>query len=246
MEILKNIDLSRVLILDIETVPAYASYHELSAEWQHLWDLKSRVIAKEKTPEESYERASIYSEFGKVICISAGYFAPNGGQRQFRISSFYGDIEKDLLQEFASLLHRHFSDATARLCAHNGKEFDFPYLGRRMIINGITVPAALDLSGKKPWEVPHLDTMEMWKFGDYKSYTSLNLLAHALNIPTPKDDIDGSQVGRVYWEENDLERIRTYCQKDVLTVAQILMRFKGLPLLNAEEIVIRQSSSQSE
>lgn len=236
MEFLKQLDLTKLLFLDIETAPGKASFQELSDEWQKLWELKARYIAKDQTPEEAWERASIYSEFGKVICISAGFFTYAGGPIQFRVRSFFGHDEREILAAFAELLRRHFSDRDARLVAHNGKEFDFPYLGRRMLVHGIALPPALDLAGKKPWDVPHLDTMELWKFGDYKSFTSLNLLAHTLGVPTPKDDIDGSQVGRVYWVDNDLERIRTYCQKDVLTVAQILLRYSGKALLTPEQI----------
>jgi uncharacterized protein YprB with RNaseH-like and TPR domain len=124
------------------------------------------------------------------------------------------------------------------LCAHNGKEFDYPYLIRRILINGLEVPSILNLSGKKPWEVNHIDTMELWKFGDYKHYTSLELLATVFGISSPKDDINGSDVGRVYWQENDLQRIVKYCQKDVVTIVNLLLRFKGKPMMGEESIQI--------
>jgi len=236
MELLKQTDLSRVLVLDIETVSAVQVLEQLDPEWQSLWAAKSKNIAKEQTPEEAYQRAGIYSEFARVICISAGIFQPWNNHYRFRITSFYGHREEEVLSRFADLLNKRFHARLFLLCAHNGKEFDFPFLARRMVINGIGLPLLLDIGGKKPWEIPHLDTMELWKFGDFKNYTSLSLLAKVLGIPTPKDDIDGSQVGRVYYEEQDLERIKKYCQKDVLTVAQILLRMRGESCMPPEDI----------
>lgn len=229
---LQNLKIANVLFLDVETAPVVYKYKNLDKNTQKLWDTKFRYLPKEG-PEEQYEKAGIFAEFAKVICVSVGFF----NEGTFRIKSFYGDDEKKLLTEFTELLNKHYNRKEHLLCAHNGKEFDFPFLGRRMLINGVKLPKTLNIAGKKPWEVAHLDTMELWKFGDYKSYTSLNLLASVFNIPTPKDDIDGSDVARVYWEDKDLERIATYCQKDVITVAQLLLRFKGEDLIIAENIV---------
>ncbi|MEN9511213.1 MAG: hypothetical protein RLZZ370_1032 [Bacteroidota bacterium] len=237
MEALRNIDLSKVLVLDIETVSAARDFADLDAEWKDLWALKAKNIARDQTPDEAYQRAGIYSEFAKVVCISAGIFQPWNDHYRFRITSFYGHEEQEVLRQFANLLHNRFHGRDFILCAHNGKEFDFPFLARRMTIQGIRLPLLLDIGGKKPWEIQHLDTMELWKFGDFKNYTSLALLAKALNIPTPKDDIDGSQVGRVYYEEQDLERIRKYCQKDVLTVAQVLLRMRGEPCIPDSDVI---------
>lgn len=230
--------LQNILFLDIETVPQVAEYSSLDDNWKKLWDYKSSSLKKtdEDTSETLYSRAGIYAEFGKVICISCGYFRFEGGVISFRLKSFYGDDEKILLKEFCETLNRHFNKIENLLCAHNGKEFDFPYLCRRLIINALPIPDILNIAGKKPWEVKHLDTMELWKFGDYKSYTSLNLLANVLGIPTPKDDIDGSMVREVYYKENDLERIATYCQKDVVTTAQILLRMSNQPLMDLDQI----------
>lgn len=232
---LENINPSNILFLDIETVPQHASFDEAPKSLRDLWEKKSRSLIKDQaeTPDSIYRQAGIYAEFGKVICISCGYFSSGN---KFRIKSFYGDDEKTVLLDFADLLKKFFSRNDKLLCAHNGKEFDFPFLSRRMIVNGIKLPAVLDNSGKKPWEVNHLDTMELWKFGDYKSYTSLLLLATILGIATPKDDIDGSMVWEVYWKEKNLERIVNYCQKDVLTVAQIMLRFKGDSLLSEKDV----------
>jgi hypothetical protein len=155
------------------------------------------------------------------------------------VKSFFGHDEKMILETFNSILNK--LSETLLLCAHNGKEFDFPYLCRRMLINGIHIPSQLNIHGKKPWEVNHIDTMDLWKFGDYKNYTSLNLLAAVFDIPSPKDDIDGSEVHQVYWKEKNLERIKTYCEKDVITTSQLLMKFKSLPLLTSEQIVIVES-----
>ena len=153
----------------------------------------------------------------------------------FEIQRLLNGIE--ILKEFKNLLISHFSQAKHLLCAHNGKEFDFPYIARRMIIHNIELPYKLNLFGKKPWEVPHLDTLELWKFGDYKNYTSLKLLTHVLNIPSPKDDIDGSDVYRVYYEENDIDKIIKYCEKDTVAVAQIFLRLRGDDILNDNEIL---------
>ena len=224
-------EISRVLFLDIETVPIVYDYNQLNEPFKKLWDLKWQHH-KEFTPEQQYSKAGIYAEFAKVVCICVGYF--NGFE--FRIKSFYGDDEKLLLQDFKQTIERHFSQHA--LCAHNGKEFDFPFMCRRMLVNGITFPEVLQIQGKKPWEITHLDTMELWKFGDHKNYTSLSLLAAIFNIPTPKDDIDGSQVAKVYYEEKNLERIKTYCAKDVVTVARLLQKMRGEQPLRDEQVVL--------
>jgi len=230
---LENIRIPNILFLDVETVPLVYDYKKLPKNMKELWDSKWRS-QKTETPDKLYNKAGIYAEFAKVVCVSVGYF----NDKTFRVKSFYGDDEKQILQALAALLNKHFNRKDNLLCAHNGKEFDFPFLCRRMLVNGVKLPKTLNLAGKKPWEVPHLDTLELWKFGDYKNYTSLNLLAAIFNIPTPKDDIDGSDVARVYWEEKNLQRIVIYCQKDVLTVAQILLRFKGEPLIVPENVVV--------
>ena len=224
------IDFSKILFLDIETVSQKKTFDELEERMQKLWAHKAEQIGKgdeEATPESLYERAGIYAEFGKIVCISVGFF----NDKRFRLKSFYGHNEKALLTEFANMLSRYYDYPDAQLCAHNGKEFDFPYIARRMLINGIQIPRVLQVAGKKPWETNFIDTMELWKFGDYKNYTSLDLLCAILDIPTPKDDINGSEVGCVYWKENDLERIKTYCQKDVLAIAQLMRRYNYLPLI---------------
>ncbi len=233
---------NNILFLDIETVPQFSSYNELPEDWRQLWDTKSNTLVRHQegqTNETLYPRAGIYAEFGKIVCISCGVLQGNSEQRKIILKSFSGDYEKQLLQQFNEMLNKWVIGEQKFLCAHNGKEFDFPYLCRRMIINNLPIPATLNSSGKKPWEVNHFDTLELWKFGDFKSYTSLNLLAHALGIKTPKDDIDGSMVWEVYWKENNLERIVTYCQKDVVTVAQILLRMNGEPLIKEENIEIK-------
>ena len=236
---LLHLDLTKILFLDIETVPQLADYKSLDEPTTALWDDKaSKLSRNESTGGEMYERAGIYAEFGKIICISVGYFVlREGGKREFRMRSFYGDDEKILLLEFANLLNGHYNSPTQLLCGHNGKEFDFPYIARRMIINQIPLPKILNMVGKKPWEVQHLDTMEMWKFGDWKSYTSLKLLTHVLGVPTPKTDIEGKDVARVYYEEKDLDRIEEYCKRDTLAVAQVLLRFRGEDILADDQIV---------
>ena len=233
---LKKIPLQNILFLDIETVPESPTYSELEEAKKELWEQKSKYQRKDDfTPEEFYERAGIWAEFGKIICISVGYFRDKG-VKKFRVTSFHGEEEK-LLMEFKNLLEAHFNYPRHLLCAHNGKEFDFPYIARRMIIHGMELPPKLDLFGKKPWEVPHLDTMELWKFGDYKHYTSLKLMANVLGIPSPKVDLDGSMVRKVYYEDQDLERIIAYCELDVITMAQVFLRLRNHPLLEKDEII---------
>ena len=234
---LKKLNLEDILFLDIETVPEYEEYGELDESKQQLWEQKSQYQRKEEyTAEEFYDRAGIWAEFGVIICISVGFFNMKADQRSFRLKSFHGP-EESILKEFKSLLINHFSKANKLLCAHNGKEFDFPYIARRMLIHGISLPYKLDLFGKKPWEVPHLDTMELWKFGDFKHYTSLKLLAHVLGIPSPKEDMDGSMVRDVYYKDKDLDRIIKYCELDVITLAQVFLKLRNEGLLEESEIV---------
>lgn len=227
---LEHIDLQNVLVIDIETVPQCPTYADLPEDVGSLWEQKSQYQRRDgETAEEYYPRAGIWAEFGKVVCISVGAFYRKSGELGLKVKSFASENEMDVLQDFVAMLKRQPSTLT--LCAHNGKEFDFPYLCRRLLINCMPIPSQLQLAGKKPWEINHIDTMELWKFGDYKNYTSLNLLASVFNIPTPKDDISGADVHRVFWEDKDLERIKQYCQKDVITTAQLLLKFKCQPLI---------------
>jgi uncharacterized protein YprB with RNaseH-like and TPR domain len=237
------IPLSNILFLDIETVSQYEHFEELPDSWKELWTKKAEGLLRnskeEQTPGTIYERAAIYSEFGRIICISCGIIQNSGENKSIAVKSFYGDDERKILSDFCEMLHKWTPGSQKYLCAHNGKEFDFPYLCRRMVINNECIPDLLSISGKRPWEVNHLDTMELWRFGDYKNFTSLNLLAHALNVPTPKDDIDGSMVGMVYWKEKDINRIVNYCQKDVVTLAQIYLRLNRQPLIPQDHIEIK-------
>ena len=233
-----QINLENILFLDIETVPEKENWNEVSETTQKLFEQKTAYQRKEEvTAEEFYERAGIWAEFGKIVCISVGYFTLGEKEKQLRIKSFYGDDEKQLLQEFKELLDTHFNKKDHVLCAHNGKEFDFPYIARRMIIQKVELPKKLNLFGKKPWEIPHLDTMEMWKFGDYKHYSSLKLLTSILGIPSPKDDIDGSEVANVYYKEKNLDRIVLYCEKDTVAIAQLVLRFNNESLLEDHQII---------
>ncbi len=235
---LNDIKLENILFLDIETIPQYQVYKNLDETTRILWDKKSKFIAKEEqSSEEVYERAGIYSEFGKIICISVGYIYKEQGEIFFKIKSYYGDNEKNLLSDFNQMINQFEKNNDRLLCAHNGKEFDFPYIARRTLINGLKLPKLLDIAGKKPWEIKHLDTMELWKFGDYKNYTSLELLTNIFNIPTPKDDINGSEVAKVYYEEKNIERIVKYCEKDVLAVAQLILSYKGQNLIQEKNII---------
>jgi hypothetical protein len=234
---LDNLKVEDVMFLDIETVPESSAYELLSPAMQNLWDKKSKQFrTSDQTAQDVYERAGIYSEFGKIICISVGLVREKN-PFSFRLKSFFGKDEKSLLSEFSVMLTK-FSRTSkeAILCAHNGKEFDFPYIARRMIINRLAIPGILDNAGKKPWEIKLLDTMDLWKFGDYKNYTSLDLLTSVLDIPTPKDDIDGSMVAGIFYNEDNLQRIVHYCEKDVLAIARVLLRFMNLPGISEDKI----------
>lgn len=227
----------KIMFIDIETVPQCENFSEVTDEMKPHWDKKSNYFRNDdQGPEDVYERAGIYAEFGKIVCVSAGIITNKGGNRSFRVKSFFGHDEKDLLVEFAKMLDAFTADASHNLCGHNVKEFDFPYIARRMLINGITLPPILDIAGKKPWEVKFIDTLDLWKFGDYKHYTSLSLLTTIFGIPSPKDDIDGSQVAHVYYVEKDIERIAIYCEKDVLATANLFLKLKGEPLISMDAI----------
>ena len=218
-----KIPIENILFIDIETVPMASQYDDLDENFKSLWDKKSVYLSKndEDDPSTLFERAGIYAEFGKIVCISAGRIQND----EIKTKSYYSDNEKKLLQEFAddlSIFTRNIPNLY--LCAHNGKEFDFPFIIRRMIINQIPIPYILNTRNKNRYELPFIDTMEMWKFGDYKHFTSLALLCELFGITTPKDDIDGSEVARVYYEENDLERIKLYCEKDVTALIEVYKR----------------------
>ena len=236
---LDNLKLENILFLDIETVPIAPGMDSISPNLQQLWEKRSANFRKEdESASDAWPRAGLYAEFGRIVCISAGIFSHLGEPKRFRIKSFAGEDESSILDGFSRLVRKFRSPVDLRLCAHNGKEFDFPYLARRMLILEQEIPAVLQVAGKKPWEVNFIDTMELWKFGEYKNFSSLALLAEVLGIPNPKDDIDGSQVASVYYEEKNLERISRYCEKDVLAVAQILLRFRGDDLIPEENVEI--------
>ncbi len=233
----EKIPLEKVLFLDIETVPEHYKMSEMDEAGLKLFEQKARFLLNSgKELEEAYnERAGIYAEFGKIICISVGFIHETRTGKEIRLKSFYHDDEETLLNQFVSLLDENKYKFPI-LCGHNAKEFDFPYICRRLLINGIKLPEVLNIAGKKPWEIAHIDTMELWKFGDFKAYTSLALLCHVFKIPTPKDDISGADVARVYYEENDLERIKVYCEKDVLALIQLFLRMKGEPLVEEGDV----------
>jgi predicted PolB exonuclease-like 3'-5' exonuclease len=233
-------DLGKVLFLDIETVPGVHRWADLDPVMQELWSQKTRYRQEQqaKTAEEIYREAGIFAEFGRIICIGVGSVRKDGADHALRVTTFHGDDEHDVLTRFVDLLDRYYNSDEHWLCGHNGKEFDFPYIARRCIVNRIRLPRLLDIAGLKPWEVGHLDTMNLWKFGDHKHFTSLALLTHLLGIPTPKDDITGADVARVYYEEKDLARIAAYCRKDVVATAQLFLRLRGEPLIPEANITL--------
>lgn len=243
-------DLYNILFLDIETVPVVSNYEELTDEMQELWAGKARSILRKFDEELEYDeiadafqtRAGIYSEFGKIVCISVGFLTrqPDGADPLLRLKSFTNHMESALLEDFCELLQKHFNNPDKfALCGHNIREFDIPYICRRILVNQLPFPRMLDIAGRKPWETKHLlDTMEMWKFGDYKNYTSLRLLAALFGFPSPKDDMDGSEVAGVYWEAQDLDRIAAYCEKDVLATVQLFLKMRRQDLLREDQVVI--------
>ena len=234
-----DIQLDKILFLDIETVPETYHYHDLDETTAYLFDAKNaRFLTDEKREADVYrDRAGIYAEFGKIVCISVGFVRSTVTGRTIRVKSFAHDDEETLLRQFARLLADNYNTQHHYLCGHNAKEFDFPFICRRMLIHGIRLPQALDLAGKKPWEIPHLDTLELWKFGDYKHFTSLKLMCKVLGIPSSKGDIDGSQVGHTFYVDKDIDRIVTYCEKDTIAVAQIFLRLRREDLLIEDEII---------
>lgn len=234
---IEKIKLDHILFLDIETVPLEENFQDLDQDMQQLWEQKTQYQRRDDySPADFYDRAGIWAEFGKIVCISVGYFTLKSDIRHFRVTSFFGE-ETKILSDFNNLLNNHFNGPQHLLCGHNAKEFDIPFIARRMIINNIPIPNKLNLFGKKPWEIPHLDTLELWKFGDYKHFTSLKLLTKILGIPSSKGDIDGSQVGHVFYVEKDIDRIVTYCEKDTIAVAQVFLRLRREELLVDDEIL---------
>lgn len=234
---LSKIKLENILFIDIETVPLHQNFAELTTLEQQLWEDKTQRQRQNTSAEDFYEKAGIWAEFGKIICASVGCFLFKNNQRTFKVTSYLGD-EKHILQQLATLVNNHFYSTQHLLCAHNGKEFDFPYIARRMLIHGMKLPSKLQLFGKKPWEVPFLDTMELWRFGELKNYTSLKLLAHILGIPLAKDCIDANQIQKIYYQEKDWKRIAVYCEKNIITVAQVLLRLRNEKLLTDDQIWI--------
>ena len=231
---LTDSELNKVIFLDIETVPQQKEFELLNEEQKKLWEQKAKFDSAFKSGEislsDTYQRAGIYAEFGKIICISFGYVALEKGQRELRIKSISDKEEKNLLSKLLKLIEGF--DKETLLCAHNGKEFDFPYICRRLLINGLKIPKILDLQNKKSWEVKHLDTMELWKFGDYKHYTSLDLLANIFNIESSKKEMDGSMVGKVYYEENNLKKIVEYCELDVWVLANVFLKLNSMDTIS--------------
>ncbi|NJN41014.1 MAG: 3'-5' exonuclease [Flammeovirgaceae bacterium] len=242
-----NSDLKDILFLDIETVAISDNYNTLDERLKVQWSRKAGFFKQrdELTTDEQlfHQRAGIYAEFGKVVCIAVAKFYENESHELcIKTKYFADDNEYQVLSHFRQLVEKK-DLSNLKLCAHNGKEFDFPYLSRRMLINGIPLPAVLSLSGKKSWEIPHLDTMELWKFGDYKHYTSLDLLTALFKIPSSKGSMDGSKVNEVYYKEKNLNKISEYCVADVVAVAQLYLRLKGEPIVDPQKII---SSNEQE
>lgn len=232
---MKKMNFNEIMFLDIETVPMYSDFSEVPESFQKHWEKKSSYFrSEEESASDVYQRAGIYAEFGKIVCISVGMTM---AENKLKVKSFASDDEKSLLIDFANMLNNWDPTGNKQLCGHNLKEFDVPFIARRMLVNDLKLPKSINIAGKKPWEINHIDTLDLWKFGDYKHFTSLALLADLFNIPTPKDDIDGSQVAEVFYVEKDIARIAIYCEKDVLCVANLLLKFEGKQIIAHEDMV---------
>lgn len=234
-----KLKMESILFLDVETVPLVYKYNDLSAYEKQLWDNRIKHLEKEGISAKALyeEKAGVFAEFSKIVCVSTAIIYREKGRRKIRVKSFYGHDEKKLLSDFCKLVDQHFNTPSCHLCAHNGREFDFPFLCRRLLVNGIELPAILSINGKKPWETRFLDTMELWRFGDHRNFTSLELLAHLFGVPSPKEDIRGEDVKHVYYRDNDLERISAYCKRDALTVAQLYLKFRNESIIPVEDII---------
>lgn len=235
-----NIQTDNLIFIDIETVSSEKTFNELPEEWQRLWSKKFSKALPENMPIEDHytQRAALYAEFSKVVCISFAYYNSRGSEKKLRVKSLCGDDEKELLHQFCEILTQFEKHQSGWVFAgHNIKEFDLPFLSRRMIINGLGIPGCMNFFNLKPWEYTIIDTMHYWRFGDYKNYTSLELLTESLGIPSPKSDITGSQVGEVFWER-DFKRISDYCERDVVAVANIIQRFNGEKILEKQDVEI--------
>ncbi|MCQ2376006.1 MAG: 3'-5' exonuclease [Salinivirgaceae bacterium] len=239
---LEKIKDENIIFIDIETVGQHPTFADLNNTEQRLWERKMQwhIEKDNTTAAEIYNRAAIWAEFGKIVCISIGYIFTKDNCKTLRIKSFYGHSEREILLGFKTMIETRFNKSQYLLCAHNGKEFDFPYISRRMLVNGIRLPKILDYAGHKPWEVRHLDTLDLWRFGDYKHYTSLELLSSIFGIDSPKEEMDGSQVHEFYWQNDNLTAIAEYCQRDVITICQLMMRYKGQPLIDSNNIEITE------
>lgn len=234
-----NSELKDILFLDIETIGCVPQFAQLDERLKTQWARKAGFFRREEGQSDEdlfHERAGIYAEFGRIVVISIGKYSElENGELGIKTKCFADHDEKKLLADFRNTLEK--MGFAVKLCAHNGKEFDFPYLCRRMLVNGIMLPSVLNIAGKKPWEIGHLDTMELWKFGDHKHYTSLDLLAALFDIPTSKGTMDGSKVSKVYYEEKDLAKIADYCVGDVVAIAQLYLKMKGLALVSPANII---------
>jgi len=230
---MKDIPIESIIFLDIETVSLFPNLLLADDATKKEWARKIMKTNPTITPallDDTYkEQAALHPEFSFITCISVGMV--KGGKVYIKNIFGFDHDEERTLEIFCETMQKiieKMERLQPKLCAHFGKGFDYPFISKRMLVHGMTIPNILDSYGKKPWEITNLDTHEIWKMGGFNS-ASLSAIAHAFGIPSPKDDIDGSQVGHVYWVDSKIDRIATYCAKDVFALINIFRCMQGSP-----------------
>lgn len=242
--------------VDTETIPGYKDFNDMPEELARMYERKFGHELANNDPdkfdnfEDHYRaRAALYPEFGKIVCLVIGviFVDDKDKQEKLKLKTLCGRHEDKLLAEAAPIIDKFDS-----LVGHNSKEFDFPYLCKRFYVHGIQLPQILNIAGKKPWEVSLIDTMELWRFGSFKGSTSLELFAHCLGLPSPKQDMTGADVAKVYYEMFDhmkdgelpfeaesaaIQKIGKYCQGDVVTLANCYRKLKYQSVIASENVI---------
>ena len=228
-------DIHKLLFVDIETVGVdedLDSLHHTNPKLSKVWEETGWDYFKRKYSEDSelssnqmfVKRAALLPEFGKIVCISVGFIVPSG---ETKLDSFYGD-EKNILISTSELLNR-VDKLGFVICGHNVKNFDLPYIAKRMLINNIPVPKILPNYTIKPWESRVLDTKEVWGFNSFGGLSSLNLVCTSLGLETSKEgEVNGSNMHKYYYDSNNIEKIKNYCEEDVKCTINLVKKLKKL------------------